>query len=60
MPKLRAGSLLPLKVFVERYGLDGHAPRTVREVGSKYALTPNEVRAVESQVLRRLKQAVSA
>lgn len=60
MPRLKRGSLLPLKVFVERYGLDGHAPCSVHEAARRHRLTPAQVRALESRVLRTLKRAVGA
>jgi len=45
-------------VFVERYGLDGNAPRSLAEVAERYGITRLEVRHLESRVLKTLKRAI--
>lgn len=60
MPKFERGSLTPLRVFVERYGLDGRPARNVRTVAATYGLTRLQVRATEARVLQALRQALSA
>lgn len=58
--KLAEGSLLPLKIFVERYGLDGYPPRTVQEAARRHRITVAEVRACEAHVLVVLRRVLSA
>jgi hypothetical protein len=45
-------------ILVERYGLDGKAPRSLAEVAEKHGMTRLAVRQVESRVLASLKKAV--
>ena len=39
-----------------RYGLDGHAPRTLDEVGSELELTRERVRQIELRALKKLRR----
>jgi RNA polymerase primary sigma factor len=43
------------RVLELRYGLDGHAPRTLEEVGRQFGVTRERIRQIESNTLRRLK-----
>jgi RNA polymerase primary sigma factor len=42
-----------------RYGLDGHDPRTLDEVGRAFNVTRERIRQIENQSLRKL-QAMAA
>ncbi len=37
-----------------RYGIDGHEPRTLEEIGKRLGLTRERVRQIELDSLRRL------
>ncbi len=39
-----------------RYGLDGHEPMTLKEIGVKINLTRERVRQIESEALRKIKE----
>ncbi|MEV4800372.1 sigma-70 family RNA polymerase sigma factor [Nonomuraea sp. NPDC049421] len=39
-----------------RYGLDGHAPHTARQIAEKFGLTPQWVRQLEQESLGRLRR----
>jgi RNA polymerase primary sigma factor len=39
-----------------RYGLDGHEPMTLKEIGVKVNLTRERVRQIEAEALRKIKQ----
>lgn len=41
-----------------RYGLDGHEPMTLKEIGAKIGLTRERVRQLECEALRKVKQHV--
>jgi RNA polymerase primary sigma factor len=38
-----------------RFGLNGHAPLTLEEVGQKFELTRERIRQIEKEALRRLR-----
>jgi DNA-directed RNA polymerase sigma subunit (sigma70/sigma32) len=40
-----------------RYGIDGDAPRSLKEIGELLRLTPERVRQIEAAALARLKTA---
>ncbi len=39
-----------------RYGLDGHEPMTLKEIGAKIKLTRERVRQIECEALRKIKE----
>jgi RNA polymerase primary sigma factor len=41
-----------------RYGLDGHEPMTLKEIGAKIKLTRERVRQIECEALRKIKEHV--
>ena len=43
------------RVVVERFGLDGVAPRTLEEVGTNLGITRERVRQLEARALRELR-----
>jgi len=50
-------SALPLRerrVLEIRYGLDGHPPRSLREVGAIFGVTGEWIRRIESRALKKL------
>ena len=47
------------RVLELRYGLDGHDPRTLDEVGRAFNVTRERIRQIENQSLRKL-QAMAA
>lgn len=57
MPKGTPAFLEPLLLLVERYGLDGQPPRSVRETARRHRLSVERVRALESRVVLALKGA---
>lgn len=44
-----------MEIMVLRFGLDGHRPRTLAEVGDKYGITRERVRQIESRILKQLR-----
>ena len=45
-----------LEILTLRYGLDGHEPQTLREVGEKIHLSRERVRQIEAESLEALRQ----
>jgi len=43
------------RVLEMRYGLNGEEPRTLREVGREFNVTPERIRQIESNSLRKLR-----
>lgn len=46
-------------VIVRRFGLFGHDPKTLEEVGAEIGLTRERVRQIQSEAMRRLKRILS-
>lgn len=44
------------KVLCMRFGLDGHEPMTLKEIGKRIGLTRERIRQIEGQALRKLNQ----
>ncbi len=44
------------QVIVERFGLDGEAPRTLEQVGVEIGVTRERIRQIEAKALRKLRQ----
>jgi RNA polymerase primary sigma factor len=43
------------KILRLRYGLDGHEPQTLEEIGQKFGVTRERIRQIEAHALRRLR-----
>ena len=43
-----------------RYGMGGHEPMTLQEIGEKIKLSRERVRQIEVQAIRKLRRALSA
>ena len=46
------------KILRMRYGLDGHEPMTLKEIGAKISLTRERVRQIEAEALNKIKDHV--
>jgi len=51
-PSVPEGVLAVLRIVSERYGLDGHTPRSVDEVAWRLGISNVAVREIEGNVLR--------
>jgi DNA-directed RNA polymerase sigma subunit (sigma70/sigma32) len=47
-------------VLARRFGLDGHSPQTLEEVGAGLGITRERVRQLESRALRELRMVAPA
>jgi RNA polymerase primary sigma factor len=43
------------KVLRLRFGLEGHEPQTLKEIGQKFGVTRERIRQIEAHALRRLR-----
>jgi RNA polymerase primary sigma factor len=43
------------KILRLRYGLEGHEPQTLEEIGQKFGVTRERIRQIEEHALRRLR-----
>ncbi len=42
------------EIIQYRFGLNGHRPMSLKEIGSKYRLTKERIRQIEKKALKRL------
>ena len=52
---LEALTLRESEVIVHYYGLEGHAPMTLEDLGEKFQLTRERVRQIKEKATRRLR-----
>ena len=48
------------EILTLRFGLDGHSPRTLEEVGKRFKVTRERVRQIQEIALRKLRRRVEA
>jgi RNA polymerase primary sigma factor len=47
------------KIINSRFGLDGHKPKTLEEVGEKFGVTRERIRQLQNIALHKLRKALS-
>ena len=43
-------------VLIQRFGLDGHSPKTLEAIGQEYGVSRERIRQIEAKVIRKLKR----